>query len=62
MRINKLLIITILTFSSIFSASAQLTTSPYSKFGYGFLNDNATSAQRAMGGVGYAMNSGRQID
>lgn len=62
MRINKLLIITILTFGSIFSASAQLTTSPYSKFGYGFLNDNATSAQRAMGGVGYAMNSGRQIN
>ncbi len=62
MRINKLLIITILTFSSIFSASAQLTTSPYSKFGYGFLNDNASSAQRAMGGVGYAMNSGRQIN
>lgn len=62
MRINKLLIITILAFGSIFSASAQLTTSPYSKFGYGFLNDNATSAQRAMGGVGYAMNSGRQIN
>lgn len=62
MRINKLLIITILTFGSIFSASAQLTTSPYSKFGYGFLNDNASSAQRAMGGVGYAMNSGRQIN
>ena len=62
MRINKLLIITILAFGSIFSASAQLTTSPYTKFGYGFLNDNATSAQRAMGGVGYAMNSGRQIN
>ena len=62
MRINKLLIITILAFGSIFSASAQLTTSPYSKFGYGFLNDNASSAQRAMGGVGYAMNSGRQIN
>lgn len=42
--------------------SAQQTTSPYSKFGYGLLRDNATSAQRQMGGVGYAMNSGRQIN
>lgn len=37
-------------------------TSPYSRFGYGILRDNATSAQQAMGGVGYAMNSGRQIN
>lgn len=36
--------------------------SPYSQFGYGFLSDNATSMQRTMGGVGYAMNSGRQIN
>ena len=62
MKITKLLIITVLTFGSIFSVVAQSTTSPYSKFGYGFLNDNASSAQRAMGGVGYAMNSGRQIN
>ena len=31
-------------------------------FGYGILNDYATSSQRAMGGVGYAMNGGRQIN
>lgn len=36
--------------------------SPYSKYGYGLLTDNASSAQRAMGGVGYAMNNGRQIN
>jgi hypothetical protein len=40
--------------------SAQ--TTPYSKYGYGILNDQATSAQRAMGGVGYAMSSGRQVN
>lgn len=38
------------------------TMSPYSRFGYGFLSDNATSTQRTMGGIGYAMNSGRQIN
>ncbi len=47
---------------AILGISAQNTTSPYSKFGVGLLNDNATSAQRSMGGVGYAMSSGRQIN
>ena len=36
--------------------------SPYSRFGFGQLSNNATSAQRSMGGVGYAMNNGRQIN
>lgn len=45
------------------AATAQNgTMTPYSRFGYGILSDHATSAQRAMGGVGYAMNSGRQIN
>lgn len=38
------------------------TMSPYSRYGYGLLNDHATSTQAAMGGVGYAMHSGRQIN
>lgn len=43
-------------------ASAQTNNTPYSMYGYGIINDNATSAQRAMGGVGYAMADGRQIN
>ena len=44
-------------------ASAQNgTMTPYSRFGYGMLRDNATAAQQTMGGVGYGMNSGRQIN
>lgn len=62
MKPNKLIIVAILAISSILGMQAQNTTSPYSKFGYGILSDNATSAQRSMGGVGYAMNSGRQIN
>lgn len=31
-------------------------------YGYGILGDRATSMQRQMGSVGYAMNSGRQIN
>lgn len=45
------------------AAWAQSSTmTPYSRYGYGILNDNATSMQRGMGGVGYAMNSGRQVN
>lgn len=35
---------------------------PYSMYGYGVMGDRATSMQRQMGGVGYAMQSGRQIN
>lgn len=63
---NKKLFIALLSLGMfIFGADtlfSQNTTSPYSRFGYGLLNDNATSAQAQMGGVGYAMNSGRQIN
>jgi long-subunit fatty acid transport protein len=43
-------------------ALAQTTTTPYSKMGYGMLNDNVSSIQRSMGGVGYAMKGGRIIN
>ena len=45
-----------------FSVAAQNEQSPYSKFGYGMVNDYATSMQRNMGGVGIAMTGGRQIN
>ena len=35
---------------------------PYSMYGYGLLSDRATSMQRQMGSIGYAMHSGRQIN
>lgn len=38
------------------------TVSPYSRFGYGLISDQANTVQRSMGGVGYAMRSGRQIN
>ena len=44
------------------AAQAQIVTTPYSKMGYGMLNDNVSSIQRSMGGVGYAMNGGRVVN
>ncbi len=59
----KTLAAVIIAGASAFAAHAQNgTLTPYSRFGYGMLRDNATSAQRSMGGIGYAMNSGRQIN
>ena len=59
---GALLAIVAMVAASAMEATAQNTTSPYSRYGYGLLGDNATSAQRQMGGTGYAMHSGRQIN
>ncbi|MDE6286747.1 MAG: hypothetical protein K2L99_07115, partial [Muribaculaceae bacterium] len=48
--------------TAIGAAAQNGTMTPYSLHGYGILGDNATAAQRQMGGTGYAMNSGRQIN
>lgn len=63
MKVSKLIAAAALLIIASLGAVAQNgTLSPYSQFGYGILRDNATSAQQAMGGVGYGMNSGRQIN
>lgn len=62
MKITKLLLTLTILATAALTAGAQNINSPYSMFGYGQLRDNATIAQRQMGGVGYAMHSGRQIN
>ena len=52
----------LISIASCLIGVAMNSQTPYSRYGYGTLNDNSTSAQRGMGGVGYAMNSGRQIN
>lgn len=63
MKINKIILAALAAIvAGLGSAAAQNVTTPYSMYGYGILGDYATSAQRQMGGVGIAMNSGRQIN
>lgn len=63
MKIGKYIIIALAALTAAMPTLAENgVDSPYSRFGYGLLNDNASSAQRAMGGVGYAMSAGRQIN
>lgn len=59
---NRIKILLAVALMAITSAYAQNVTTPYSMYGYGILGDRATSMQRQMGSVGYAMNSGRQIN
>lgn len=61
MKIRHILLI-VAALSVMPQVMAQQTTSPYSMYGYGLLGDRATSMQRQMGGIGYAMNGGRQIN
>ena len=58
-RISAAVVLAIVTVGLL---KAQPTTSPYSMYGYGLLRDGATSMQRQMGGIGYALQSGRQIN
>ena len=63
MRIDKSITVLLLVVAMGCSAAlAQIVTTPYSKMGYGLLNDNVSSFQRSMGGVGYAMRGGRIIN
>ena len=62
MKILKTLILLFTAAAGTLAASAHLSNSAYSRIGYGLMSDNATGTQRAMGGVGYAMQSGRQIN
>ena len=57
----RLILATLAIALTPFVMKAQ-SVSPYSMYGYGIIGDHATSMQRQMGGVGYAMNSGRQIN
>lgn len=63
MNLRKTALALLATAAAAMSSSAQNgIMSPYSRYGIGQLRDNATAAQQSMGGIGYAMNSGRQIN
>lgn len=47
---------------SIAVGAQNLTSSPYSRYAYGDLNENVPTAYRAMGGVGFGMRNNRAIN
>jgi len=59
----KIAIPTLLALTSPVALADEVAeASPYSMMGYGALNDHVSSSQRAMGGIGYALRSKRQIN
>lgn len=62
LRINKLVIISLLIFTQIALWGQNNTNSPYTRFGYGGLTDRAIGAGKAMGGIGIGLRSKKQIN
>lgn len=63
MKIKKYPVILLGLMAALWSVPSRAdVTTPYSMYGYGVIGDRATSMQRQMGGIGYAMSSGRQIN
>lgn len=62
MKIQRLTLAIVAMAVNMWAAAQSTSTSPYSKVGYGLLSDNASSIQRSMGGVGYAMQNGRVVN
>lgn len=58
----KQTIIIAATLTAIAATARADSDTPYSMYGYGILGDRATSMQRQMGGTGYAMRGGRQVN
>ncbi|MCH5327653.1 MAG: hypothetical protein J1E02_01420 [Coprobacter sp.] len=60
---NKLLIVALISaFCGMELIAQNNTNSPYSRYGYGILDDNSFGMGRAMGGIGYGLRSSRQIN
>lgn len=62
MKIQRLTLAILMMAMTMWASAQSFSTSPYSRVGYGLLNDNASSIQRSMGGVGYAMQNGRVVN
>ena len=61
MKINKFIVGLALLVSGAVSAQ-NMTSSPFSRYAYGDLNENVPTGYRAMGGVGFGMRNNRAIN
>lgn len=59
---HKIFLTLSLVIGTLLVSAQNNTSSPFSRFGYGDLNDNVPGAFRAMGGVGIGMRSNKVID
>lgn len=62
LKINRVVIISILVVTQLSLWAQNNTNSPYTRFGYGELADRSFGAGRAMGGIGIGLRSSKQIN
>lgn len=62
LKINKVLITSVLILTQWALMAQNSTNSPYTRFGYGELGERSFGAGRAMGGVGFGLRSPKQIN
>ena len=58
----RMILLSSFLFHFSFSFAQNMTSSPYSRYAYGDLNDNVPAGYRAMGGVGFGMRNNRAIN
>ena len=59
---NRKGLLTIIIGCLFLTMGAQNTNSPYSRYGYGILKDNAIGASRSMGGISYGLRDGKSAN
>lgn len=60
-KIGKGILALVALMLGVSAMGQNMTSSPYSRYAYGDLNENVPSGYRAMGGVGYGMRSNQAI-
>ena len=62
MKIDKFIGLFAALLLSVGLSAQNMTSSPYSRYAYGDMNENVPAGYRAMGGVGFGMRSNRAIN
>ncbi len=60
-KLNKILWVSLVLLWSVGVKGQNMTSSPFSRYAYGDMNENVPTAYRAMGGVGFGMRDNRVI-
>ena len=62
MKVERFIVILLALVLSVGAYAQNMTSSPYSRYAYGDMNENVPTAYRAMGGVGFGMRNNRAIN
>ena len=61
-KTTKIIFLFAVLTTSICVSAQNMSSSPYSRYAYGDMNENVPSGYRAMGGVGFGMRNNKAIN